>query len=39
MLDGVLSKFTLRDLLGKEGDVEALASSFADELEAKFNKN
>jgi len=39
MLDGVLNKFTLQDLLGKEGDVEALASSFAEELEAKFNKN
>ena len=39
MLDGVLSKLTLQDLLGKEGDVEALASSFAEELEAKFNKN
>ena len=39
MIDGVLSKLTLQDLLGKEGDVEALASSFAEELEAKFNKN
>ncbi|HLG32358.1 MAG TPA: Rrf2 family transcriptional regulator [Ignavibacteriaceae bacterium] len=39
MIDGVLNKFTLQDLLGKEGDVEALASSFAEELEAKFNKN
>jgi Rrf2 family protein len=39
VLDDVLSKFTLQDLLGKEEDVEALASSFAEELEAKFNKN
>jgi hypothetical protein len=35
----VLSKFTLQDLLGNEEDVEALASNFADELEARFNKN
>ena len=39
MLDGVLNKFTLQDLLGKEGDVEALANSFAEELEAKFKNN
>ncbi len=39
VLDGVLSKFTLQDLLGKEEDVEALANSFAQEMEAKFNKN
>ena len=39
MLDGVLNKFTLQDLLGKEGEVEALANSFAGELESKFNKN
>jgi Rrf2 family protein len=39
MLDGVLSKFTLRDLLGNEEEVEALASSFAEKLEAQFNKN
>jgi Rrf2 family protein len=39
MLDGVLNKFTLQDLLGKEGDVEALANSFAEELESKFTKN
>ena len=39
VLDSVLSKFTLQDLLGKEDDVEALANSFAQEMEAKFNKN
>jgi Rrf2 family iron-sulfur cluster assembly transcriptional regulator len=39
VLDSVLSKFTLQDLLGNEEDVEALANSFAQELEAKFNKN
>ncbi len=39
MLDGLLSKITLDDLLGKEEDVEALANAFAVELEAKFNKN
>jgi DNA-binding IscR family transcriptional regulator len=39
VLDGVLSKFTLQDLLGKEDDVQALAYSYAQELEAKFNKN
>jgi Rrf2 family transcriptional regulator, iron-sulfur cluster assembly transcription factor len=39
MLDGVLNKFTLQDLLGKEGEVEALANSFAEELEAKFKNN
>ena len=39
VLDSVLSKFTLQDLLGKEEDVQALASSYALELEAKFNKN
>ena len=39
VLDSVLSKFTLQDLLGKEEEVEALANSFAEDLEAKFNKN
>jgi DNA-binding IscR family transcriptional regulator len=39
VLDTVLSKFTLQDLLGKEEEVEALANSFAEELEVKFNKN
>ena len=39
MLDGLLSKITLDDLIGKEEDVEALANSFAAELEAKFNRN
>jgi len=39
VLDSVLSKFTVQDLLGNEEDVETLANSFAQELEAKFNKN
>lgn len=39
VLDGVLSKFTLQDLLGNEEDVEALANSFAQELGAKFDRN
>ena len=39
VLDGVLSKFTLQDLLGNEEDVQALALSYAQELEAKFNNN
>ncbi len=39
MIDGVLNKFTLQDLLGKEQDVASLANSFAEELETKYNKN
>ena len=39
MIDGVLSKFTLQDLIGKEEEVQALAVAFAEQLEAKFNKN
>jgi Rrf2 family transcriptional regulator, iron-sulfur cluster assembly transcription factor len=39
VLDSVLSKFTLQDLLGKEDEVQALALSYAQELEAKFSKN
>jgi Rrf2 family protein len=39
VLDSVLSKFTLQDLLGKEEDVEALANTFAEEFETRFNKN
>ena len=39
MLDGVLRKITLQDLLGKEVEVEALANSFAEKLEIKFTKN
>lgn len=39
VLDSVLSKFTLQDLLGKEEEVQALALSYAQELEAKFNSN
>jgi len=39
VLDSVLSKFTLQDLLGNEEDVETLALSYAQELEAKFNNS
>ena len=39
VLDGVLNKFTLQDLLGKEEEVEALVTSYADELQLKINKN
>lgn len=39
VLDSVLSKFTLQDLLGNEEEVEALANSFAEELEVRVNKN
>ena len=39
VLDGVLSKITLQDLLGNEEEVEALAYSFAEKLETKINKN
>jgi len=39
VLDGVLSKFTLQDLIGKEEEVEALAASIASEMELRFNKN
>ena len=39
VLDGVLSKFTLEDLLGKEQEVQVLALAYAQELESKFNKN
>jgi len=39
VLDSVLSKFTVQDLLGKEEEVEVLALSYAQELEMKFLKN
>ena len=39
MIDGVLSKFTLQDLIGKEEEVQALALAFAENIEAKLNKN
>lgn len=38
VLDSVLSKFTLQDLLGKEEEVKALALAYAQDLETKFNK-
>lgn len=37
MLDGVLNKITLQDMLGKENEVEFLVTNLADELEQKKN--
>lgn len=39
MLDGVLSKITLQDLLGNEEDVDELVQLFASKMEAKFLNN
>jgi Rrf2 family protein len=39
MLDNVLSKITLQDLLGKEEDVDLLVSSFAEQIETKILNN
>jgi len=39
MLDSVLSKISLQDLLGKEEDVDLLASNFAEQIEAKMLNN
>jgi hypothetical protein len=39
MLDNVLSKITLQDLLGKEEDVDLLVSNFAEQIEAKMLNN
>ncbi len=39
MLDGVLSKITLQDLLGNEKDVDTLVQIFADKMESKFLNN
>ena len=39
MLDGVLSKITLQDLLGNEEDVDELVQLFANKMEAKFLNN
>jgi Rrf2 family protein len=39
MLDGVLSKITLQDLLGNEKDVDTLVQMFADKMESKFLNN
>ena len=39
MLDGVLSKITLQDLLGKEEDVNSLVKDYAEKMEAKFLNN
>lgn len=39
MLDGVLSKITLNDLIGNEKDVDTLVQLFADKVESKFLNN
>jgi Rrf2 family protein len=39
MLDGVLSKITLQDLLGKEEDVDSLVKDFAEKMESRFLNN
>jgi Rrf2 family protein len=39
MLDGVLGKITLQDLLGKEEDVDLLVSNFAEQIETKMLNN
>ena len=39
MLDGVLSKISLQDLLGNEKDVDTLVQVFADKMESKFLNN
>ncbi len=39
MLDGVLGKITLQDLLGKEEDVDLLVSNFAEQIETKILNN
>ncbi len=39
ILDEVLSKISLQDLLGKEEDVEILVANFAKKLEQKFAQN
>jgi len=39
MLDGVLSKITLQDMLGKENEVELLVSNLTEELEKISSKN
>lgn len=39
LIDDVLSKISLQDLLGKEEDVELLVTNFAEKLEARFNQN
>jgi Rrf2 family protein len=39
LIDDVLSKITLQDLLGNEEDVELLVTNFAEKLEARLNQN
>jgi len=39
MLDDVLNQISLQDLLGKENEVEILASTFKEKVETKYIKN
>ena len=39
LLDDVLSKISLQDLLGKEEDVDLLVTNFAEKLKEKFEQN
>lgn len=39
LLDDVLSKISLQDLLGKEEDVDVLVTNFADKLKERFEQN
>jgi Rrf2 family protein len=39
LIDEVLSKITLQDLIGKEEDVDLLVSNFVDRIESKFSAN
>lgn len=39
LLDDVLSKISLQDLLGKEEDVDLLVTNFADKLKERFEQN
>ncbi len=39
LLDDVLSKISLQDLLGKEEDVDMLVTNFAEKLKEKFEQN
>jgi Rrf2 family protein len=39
LIDEVLSKITLQDLIGKEEDVDLLVSNFVDRIESRFSAN
>jgi len=39
LLDDVLSKISLQDLLGKEEDVDLLVTNFAEKLKERFEQN